>query len=927
VNGWSDEVSAVAVRPFNVFTEGQLSPILRAKALKSLSLTSSRAGVIIGSRKGFREKLKAMTIASGVKKSESGGAWSMESNGSRLSYVFANFNKGNVDDWIDFAQQYGFSIIHFASSWARTLGHYEINTNAFPGGIEEMKSAVGKIHDSGLKATMHTLTGCISINDSWITPVCREDLVSDAVYTLSAPLKVDSKELLVEEKPIPKHSTVLTYSSNGNALRIGNEIIQYSGIRFEKPYAFTGIKRGALKTVKGGEIPAGTKVHYLHQRYMAFYPDPDGRLADELTDRIAYVHNYCGFDGLYFDGSEGMGTRYGIDAMRHKLYPKLKSSGHSPYTEASCQGANNWWFHTRMATTDHPVWGAKRFHDWHIKWAIDGGRNSNFLASQMGWWSPRAPCAFARGHHLDEMEYFASKNAGYDAAMSVQGVASRPLPTGVRRQLTLLGWYERPRLAQAFTPEAAARMREEGKECRLRQNENGEWILTDVDMFVHRVSDDSKKSWKVESSRKTLAAARVEALYSAGNERRDSTNVIFSAKSFSGAKKSAAKGVKVKVSELVDKERGAVLSIEAKNESAVKNASWAMVSRSADLPGISMGKDMAFGLWIKGDGSGALANILIQAHREYLGGCSEHYLRLDFTGWRYVKFLIRERDASEFYKYKWPYGGHYSIYRNSLNTMHLGSVSVLLNDIEKGTTCKVEFGDVVSLAVSPAKIEKPKLVLNGKAYEVPFTLLSGDYAELENGEWIHYSDRGDFLGKAKAAQIEIDNGENVVAFDCSSKDARAEVSLALMGEKRKALKNFLTDDMRFEMRHEAVEPFAYAPSKGFDGRAKISLRPGEKAQVGIEIYGNVKKPVVGFEKPAVRCQFDVDVKKGQVLKCRDGKNWKLCLSNGTVLKSGVLARPLPVIEGCVGISIESDASTDCVIDLIKHYVRFNTSSL
>jgi hypothetical protein len=233
--------------------------------------------------------------------------------------------------------------------------------------------------------------------------------------------------------------------------------------------------------------------------------------------------------------------------------------------------------------------------------------------------------------------------------MSVQGVASRPLPTGVRRQLTLLGWYERPRLAQSFTPEAAARMREEGKECRLRQNENGEWILTDVDMFVHRVSDDSKKSWKVESSRKTLAAARVEALYSAGDERRDSTNVIFSAKSFSGAKKSAAKGVKVKVSELVDKERGAVLSIEAKNESAVKNASWAMVSRSADLPGISMGKDMAFGLWIKGDGSGALANILIQAHREYLGGCSEHYLRLDFTGWRYVKFLIRERDASEFY--------------------------------------------------------------------------------------------------------------------------------------------------------------------------------------------------------------------------------------------------------------------------------------
>ena len=186
------------------------------------------------------------------------------------------------------------------SSWTDCLGHCPVNRRAFPGGLDEMKACAEKAHAAGLRMGMHTLTACINPNDPWITPVCREDLVADATYTLAAPLAEDATELLVNEKPIDKHVTVFTYSSNGNVIRIGNELMQYTGIRRDKaPYAFTGLKRGAFRTKKGGVYPAGTKADYLHQRYIAFYPKPDSKLADELSDRLAEVYNTCNLDEFY----------------------------------------------------------------------------------------------------------------------------------------------------------------------------------------------------------------------------------------------------------------------------------------------------------------------------------------------------------------------------------------------------------------------------------------------------------------------------------------------------------------------------------------------------------------------------------------------------------------------------------------------------
>ena len=926
-NAWSDEASAVAVRSCILAGE----PSYRGDGLfvrvPARAAQGLRVALAAGPRAGFREQLKAMTIAAGVPRSDCGGAWAMESEQARKSYVFASVADGDIDYWIDLARRSGFSIIHINDySWSGLLGPYPINPKAFPGGIDEMKRAADRVHAAGLQMGIHSLTGCINPRADWIHPVCDTNLVADYTYTLAAPLASNATELVVEELPGPKHSTVFTYSSNGNVLRIGGELLQYTGIRREKPYAFTGLTRGAFQTQRlEGTVPAGTRVDYLHQRYIAFYPKPDSSLADKLAARLAEVYNTCGLDDFYFDGSEGMGTRYGIDSMRHNIFKRFKANnGHSPSIEASCQGANNWWFQTRTATVDHGVWGVKRFHDWHIEWAVNQGRNANFLEPQMGWWAPRTAVPWARGHFPDEMEYFAGKNAGHDAAMSVQGVSGRPLPVGVKRQLAILGWYEKARLARAFTNEVVRYLAAPRTEARLRQNTNGVWQLTDVVCTTHRAGLPWMRDWTVPSAcAPTGAALRVEALYAAGPEKDGKPFVAPDA--FAKMKVDAASGVKTAFDpDVRDAQHGRTFRLAATNVAAPQKGSWARAKLAFDFPGLDLGaKRTAFGVWVKGDGSGALLNLQLTSPQEFLAGTAEHYVRLDFTGWRYVAVLLRERDAAQFADYAWPYGGYAAIYRTNVSTAHVASFAAYLNDVPKGRTATVELGEVKALEqVAAPPLKGASVVVNGETFALPFTLASGEYAELDGRAWTKYSEMGAAVerhtkGVTNAPTFRA--GTNACSFKAPD-GARAEVTAFVFGKTRDAFAP-LTPQMKKALSTETMEPFEYVPAKGVLGPKYLPVRPGETVTLGIEIQGPVKDPSISFGA-AVTCTFTETLAEGESLVCRDDRHWKVVeTATGKELRTGVLSITLPEIHHTTPFSFKGEvpAGKSCVVEILKTY--------
>ena len=917
-NAWSDERSAVCVRSYDFLGTPKCTGYLRNAIADTCPLVGRKTGLAAGPRTGFVGRLRAMTVAAGVPRSDCGGAWSLGSEAGRWNYVFARIKRDDVDYWIDLARRSGFLDLHLNESWGSCWGDYEIRKEVFAGGLAGMADACRRIHDAGLKVGTHTLTGCLSMQSKHLSPVCDSNLVFDATYTLAEPLAADATELVVNERPIDKHALVATYSSNGNYLWANGELMQYTGIRREKPYAFTGLTRTVRKTRSAGALPAGTFVGYPHHRYNCLYPEPGSPLADAVTDRLAEVYNACGMDEIYFDGSEGMGTGYGNSYMRWRTFGKLRANnGHSPIVEASSQGANNWWFQTRTATLDRPIYGMKTFHDLHIARGIRECRLSNFMEPQMGWWEPCLARPRARGHFTDEMEYFAGKNAGHDLAMAIEGLDARPLPFAIRRQLTLLGWYEKPRLAHAYRPSVTNYLAGVRTEGRLRQGSDGVWRFVEAEIAPHRAGSPETRAWTCVSDSRRPVALRVEALY---DGQPTNAPLLLAASDFAGMKTKKAPGMTVACAQSAETTHGKALGLSASNRKVDdRTAAWAAASVTYGFPGRNLGKDVAgFSVWVKGDGSGALLNFVLRNVPDFAVVISEHYAKIDFTGWRRFDFLLRERDAGERYRYTWPFGSFPSpVYINGIKPEHFGGVDLYLNDIPKGGTASVEIGEIAPLLQVPRPPTAFSVDVNGQRVDVPFPLASGEYAELDGGAWTRYSELGlPVAHTAASVRPVFGAGTNRLAL-VAAEGARAEVTTFAFGKVHEALRSTEAPILRFE----AVEPFVYDPAHGLAGPTKIRVRPNVTARLSLEVLGPAADPEVTLGATHVKLP---SVAAGELLVCRDGTTWKIVTAkDGTTLREGRLGSPLPELTETTSFAFAADVPSGehAEVDLMKEYAN------
>ncbi|NUQ64147.1 MAG: LamG domain-containing protein [Pirellulales bacterium] len=927
----SDDKSGVCLRSLALEVDTSFrspAPQFRASTTAEHGLVGHRIGLAAGPREHLVPMLRSMAENEPVPKSRVGGPWSMGAEETRGSYLFADLAAKDTDAWIEMARRGGFTNIHLHGWWS-TLGHYEPRAAYFPKGLEEMKAAAEKIRQAGLKPGAHTLTACIDTADPWVTPVPSPHLMASNRYTLARPLSAADKTIFVHEMPAPDHDVVWSYSGNGNALRVGNELIRYSAIAREPPYAFQECERGAFKTQAAAHAE-GTAVDYLQQRYLAFYPDPKSPLAAELADCIAKVYNECRLEMIYFDGSEGMRSRFGIDSMRWAIFKRL----HGGVTEGSEWGHNSWWIHSRLGAWDHPVWAMKQFHDEHIRLA-SRFRLSDLLEPQLGWWAPRGPSAVARGHFLDETEYFAAKNLAIDGPMSIQGVhaAGRPWNARIEEFFTILGWYERFRLARYFDEATLRQVGEPGRDVRLRQNAAGQWQFTPARLAKHRISrlGGGSEQWVAKNpySAQPLRA-RLEALYSVApyDDAKAAVLADFADLGSLNNRRNAA-GVTAQVElETADvKAGGRSLRFRAANSGDSPRGAWAQIGTSYQHPYFSMAPGNAVGLWVKGDGSGALLNIQIRSPREYHGCISDHYIDLDFVGWRYVEILLRERDAERLSDYVWPYragGGSHAVYRNAVDQAHISEVNLLVNEIPARGKVDILVSPIRSLAARPAELVNPSLEVGGTKVIFPVTLQSGQYIELETmDDCVLYDERGELVSRFRP-RVEalplLAEGANTLRFACTPPEglsARAEVTVVSLGQpfgSRRA--DTQIDWKRLDREYDIPRIVT-----GIDGADNVwsiirrsdapsgrqAMPPVLELEIAVQSLGKPEKekktagggayldtPILAIGDQSVR--FPVRLGEGQRLVCRDRAAWRVVGADGAEVASGNVAGPLPPLS-------------------------------
>ena len=876
----SDDDSGIAVRGYDLYAStavgAEMSALLRAA---DAPFAGRRVGFAAGRKTDLVRALQAMTVEAGVPHSTAGGAWALSSEQCRGSYLNVNVTADNVDYVISLALRGGFDVVHFREHWYACRGHYPVNTKDWPGGLPQMKAAVEKIHAAGLRAGLHTLSGCIDPKDAWITPRCSSDLMAWATYTLAAPLGPEAKELVVEEMPIDGHDVTFTYHGNGNAIRIGEEIVQYTGVRREKPYAFTGLTRGAFGTVVSDHA-AGEKADYLQQRYIAFYPKPDSALAVDLAKAIGHVYRTCGFDQIYCDGIEGMYTKYGMAKMRHLIMAECTADGRPCLNEDSASGSLPacWWFHSRVGAWDSTYWAPKRFHDFHVSSIRSQNvRERDMREIQMGWWSIKRWTPQARSHCADEIEYYSGKNAALDASMSTYAnLDYGPLGFGIMRQWTILGWYENFRRAGAFADGVAEKLGKPRAEFRLRQDGDGVWRFAPAVCRSHRVHSAVAAQWKcaVEGAPRD-SYLRLEALYAGAPFDAPSAISVLAPGDVPSLHVTNAPAVRCEVSAAEDPVRGRVTRFRATNGGAVANGAWACAAHEF-RPYKNVKGNSVVAFWVKGDGSGALLNVQVMTPREY-GLCySEHYVRLDFSGWRYMEMPFSETSAEEFSDHEWPYadGDYAQVFHRVINTRNVSAVKLYFDEVPPGGAAEAVLSDVRLVPMRDSGCLGPTVVVNGKSFMVPFDLKSGEFAEYGDGFWTHLDKyRTPIKRVAAAGALPLVPGENTLAYHAKAMTdgawPRAEVTLFAFGDKFPALRDLadLKPERRRIVGYEAVAPCRYDPEHGFGEIPPLVARPGERAEPEFEVVG----PIGAFEVSigGVTRKFAA-VAEGKVFRCDAG---------------------------------------------------------
>ncbi len=913
----SDDESGVCLRSLALEVDTAFHgrpPLFRAWTSAEHGLLGHAIGLAAGPREHLPAMLQAMAKTEAVPHSQHGGPWAMESEATRGSYLFADLALQDTDDWIRLAHRGGFTNLHLHGWWT-TLGHYRPRQDWFPGGLDGLRAATQRIRAAGLRAGLHTLTACIDTRDPWVTPDPHPDLIALHEYTLARPLGESDTTVYVDEIPAADHDVVWSYSGNGNVLRIGSELIRYAGISRAPPYAFLECERGAFGT--GGEAhAAGAAVDYLQQRYLAFYPDPKSRLAEELAERLARVYNECGAQMLYFDGSEGMRSRYGIDAMRWAIFQRLEGG----VSEASCHGHNNWWFHSRLGAWDHPVWAMKQFHDEHIRIA-SRYRLTDLLEPQLGWWAPRGPTAIARGHFPDELEYFAAKNLGLDAAMSIQGVhaSRRPANARMEEQLTILGWYERLRLARYFTAATVERVTEPGAEFRLRPTRKGRWQFYPADLAKHRICrmGNGSESWSHENRlAEQPLRLRLEALYAvAPYDDPEATPLADFADLDQLNHRQQARGVSTTIRLETEDVRGGDRSLrfQATNENDTSRGAWALIGTTYSHPYRSMLPGDAMGLWVKGDGSNALLNIQIRSPREFHHCIADHYLDLDFTGWRYVELLLRERDSERLSDYVWPYsgaGGAHAVYRNPVNRARISQVNLLLNEIPAGGQVEILVSPIQSLPTRAVELVHPALEVNGRRVVFPVSLTSGQYLEWEGPEGgVLYDERGELLQRFRLdAELPLlAAGTNQLKFDCQppgDSSARAEVTLVALGEPFGQARDPEQIGWKY-LDREFDLPRIVTRRDGVDNVWHLVRSAGRVDEpnptLQLELRADAAADAAPLDTPTLtigdhRVRFPVTLQPGQRLICRNQATWTVLGADQQVVAEGPIDGELPLLE-------------------------------
>ena len=389
-------------------------------------------------------------------------------------YWVDDLTPANVDEHIAYAKKGGFRmmLVYFSSMFLNgklwTLcGNYDYN-DAYPNGEADVRAVLDKIKAAGITPGFHFLHTHIGIASRYVTPVADHRLNLTRRFTLARPIGTDDTELYVEE---PTADTTLCEGCR--VLRFDGELISYEGYTEEYPYRFYGCKRGHFGTnvTAHSRGISGGILDISEFGALSVYLDQNTDLQDEVGDKLAAAYN-CGFEFVYFDGSEGTNPPYEfhISNAQYRMYRKMKKA------PLFCEGAakTHFGWHMLSGANAFDVFPTDIFKEMIIKHPFTEAElmQKDRTRVNFGWWSYREDT------RADVYEFGTSKAAAWDCPVTM--VSKVPVFKKNPRTddiMEVMRRWEDFRARGLVTDEVKAILRKADEEHTLLINAEGEYEL------------------------------------------------------------------------------------------------------------------------------------------------------------------------------------------------------------------------------------------------------------------------------------------------------------------------------------------------------------------------------------------------------------------------------------------------------------------
>ena len=377
--------------------------------------------------------------------------------------------------------------------------------------------------------------------------------------------------------------------------------------------------------------------------YCAYFPDENSTLIDEVADCIAHVFNTCGFDMIYLDGSEGMRTTHAVATMKRAIFQRLQ--GRVLVESSSGAGARGRSIRALglgtipcMASIGSPTCTAR---DLPVT-----ARTNSCPGTWVGGSSPDPTRITRACSPRTWSTSAASAWAGTGRCRCRGSPPDRSRPTRGSRSSSRCSAITNNCAWGSTSVRASGSAARSWRSVPSAAGRPGRLAAAPADYLPHKVTSlsDGSEQWTIQNRYAAQPLKlRIEALYACRPY--DAPEAVLLTDFADPAAfdvRAAAAHVTHDLTTSTEQVRVGTQSavLTARNATTTRQGAWTKVGQ-VFTPPLDMSACSALGVWIFGDGKGELLNFQLNNTREYYTGWDDHYVDVNFTGWRYYELLLR----------------------------------------------------------------------------------------------------------------------------------------------------------------------------------------------------------------------------------------------------------------------------------------------